>query len=405
MTETGLTIAPGRPDSLPGDRGEPAQQQRIGAASAQRIVELDGIRGLAVTLVVFYHYFSAIPPAASNRFLAHLQGLLAMGWSGVDLFFVLSGFLIGGILLDAKESPRYFQTFYLRRFHRILPLYYLWIGVFFLMAATSFSHLPAPLRLGPIRWTLVPIFFLFVQNTVSKQLPGFSSQWFGALWSLAVEEQFYLAMPLLVRFLPKRRLVPLLIVTIVGAPLLRAAVFRWYPTHTAQYVLTPCRADALAMGVLLALIWRDKAWKARLQDRGKLFLGVLFGLLIGVFYIAATHPSPYSYFTSVWGLSCIDSFFAGILLLALCRPAGYWAAFCRVSALRALGTISYCVYVIHLAINAFCHALLLSSREDISSPRSFAVTLLAGGMTWALAKISWRYFEAPLVRRSHAYRY
>ena len=376
-----------------------------GAPAAQRIIELDGIRGLAVTLVVFYHYFSAVPPRASNRFLAHFQGLFAMGWSGVDLFFVLSGFLIGGILLDEKESPRYFQTFYLRRFHRILPLYYAWIAIFFVLAVTSFSHLPAPLTLGPIRWTLVPIYVFFVQNTVSKQLPGFSSQWFGALWSLAVEEQFYLVAPLLVRFLSRRNLVKLLSLTIVGAPLLRAAVFHWYPVHTAAYVLTACRADALALGVLLAVIWRDDASRARLQDHRKLFLTILFGLLICVVYIAAWHPSPYTFFASICGLSCVDFFFAGALLLAIWQREGYWAAICRIPILRALGRISYCVYVIHLATNAFCHALLLGSREDISSPASFGVTLVAGVATCALAKISWRYFEAPLLRRSHAYKY
>jgi peptidoglycan/LPS O-acetylase OafA/YrhL len=379
--------------------------QRAGTSAPGRIVELDGIRGMAVTLVILYHYFSAVPQETSAGVLTYFQACFRIGWSGVDLFFVLSGFLIGGILLDAKGSPRYFRTFYIRRFHRILPIYYLWIGIYFLMAFTSFQHLPTPLKIVPLQWTLVPIFILFVQNLVTKQLPGFSSRWFGPLWSLAVEEQFYLLMPCLVRFLSRRWLVALLCLTILCAPVARVAAYYWSPTHTAQAVATPCRADALAMGVLLALAWRDELWRGRIHNHRKLFWTLLLGLLIGVLYFAIWNSSQYALMTSALGYSCLDAFFTGILLLALIVPGGYWAAFCQWPIWGNIGRVSYCMYVIHLAVNAFCHAFFLSSAEKISTPSSFAVTLLAAGVTWAVAKISWRYFESPLVRRGHAYRY
>ena len=379
--------------------------QKAGAAAAGRIPELDGIRGMAVTMVIAYHYISAVPRPASSGFLHYFQACFRIGWCGVDLFFVLSGFLIGGILLDAKGSPSYFRTFYIRRFHRILPIYYLWIGIYFLMAFSSFRHLPAPLEIAPLRWTLVPVFVFFIQNLVPKQLPGFSARWFGPLWSLAVEEQFYLTMPAVVRFLSKRWLGIFLCLTILCAPVARVAAYFLSPTHTVQLVATPCRADDLAMGVLLAVAWRDQRWRERIHNHRKLFRTILLGLLIGVLYLAVWSPSPYGLTAAVWGYSCLGAFFTGILLLALVAPGGAWAAFCRWGVWGNIGKVSYCMYVIHLAVDGFCHAFLLSSVEDISTPRSFAVTLLAAGLTWGIARISWRFFEAPLVRRGHAYRY
>src|SRR5579859_1738120 len=109
-----------------------------------RIPELDGLRGVAISLVVLFHSFSYGPPPGHHpigiirRTFVFLERFFAIGWTGVDLFFVLSGFLIGGILLDVRPSPNYFKTFYLRRFFRIIPVYYLWI-VLYLMVVAAFG--------------------------------------------------------------------------------------------------------------------------------------------------------------------------------------------------------------------------------------------------------------------------
>src|SRR5580700_8324906 len=95
-----------------------------------RILELDGLRGIAILIVMVGHYF-AVPGAGITSFLDGYW--FRLGWTGVDLFFVISGFLIGGILLDVRDSPRYFKTFYIRRFFRIIPLYYAWIGIYVLL--------------------------------------------------------------------------------------------------------------------------------------------------------------------------------------------------------------------------------------------------------------------------------
>src|ERR1700675_5176478 len=126
----------------------------------KRIPELDGIRGMAIAMVIVWHYFSA--PAIANGFpegsaLAYLQAACRLAWSGVDLFFVLSGFLIGGILLDSRDSPNYFRTFYTRRFFRIVPLYaIIFVGSFLfkkfldtLIGPRFFFMYPKPLPWAP----------------------------------------------------------------------------------------------------------------------------------------------------------------------------------------------------------------------------------------------------------------
>jgi|SRR5882762_598349 len=115
------------------------------SANKSRIPELDGIRGIAIRSVLSFHYISMEGVTAPGSITDRLQRLVILGGTGVDLFFVLSGFLIGGTLLDAKDSPRYFGTFYARRFFRIFPIYYAWIGAYILVvvferALLRFGH-------------------------------------------------------------------------------------------------------------------------------------------------------------------------------------------------------------------------------------------------------------------------
>jgi peptidoglycan/LPS O-acetylase OafA/YrhL len=402
-----------------GDAPTEGQNERVGASGdsspgratgvkppAARLLQLDGLRGIAISLVVLYHYVTAAP-ATRNGVVAYLQAAFQMGWSGVDLFFVLSGFLIGGILLDAKASDRYFKTFYLRRIHRIFPIYYLWIGIYFLVVFTALVRWAGPLGIVSDRWTIIPVYALFVQNSAWSRGDAFRTPWLAALWSLAVEEQFYLVVPWIVRLASKRGLIVSLILGIFGAPVARMLVFKYIaPTHgAAPYVLTVCRADALAMGVLLAVGWRDALWRAWIQCHlGKLY--VFLGLLsLGILYLMVAGKSPYSLAMSVWGYSVVDAFYAGVLVLALVAPKGIWSGICTWRPLIEIGGISYCVYIIHSVVNDVCHRALSSVPSGISTPSSFVATLIAVGITWLLAKTSWRYLEHPMIRLGHRYIY
>jgi peptidoglycan/LPS O-acetylase OafA/YrhL len=194
-----------------------------------RIPELDGLRGLAILLVILCHYVgnSNHLPLGFWRHLA--LSAFSADWSGVDLFFVLSGFLIGGILLDARNSPQYFRAFYMRRVFRILPIYYLWTLLFAFLVIAALVFFPGRFPVSSADLLQVPLHLLFWQN-MHYSLSPFQWIWFGVTWSLAVEEQFYLVAPPLIRFLS-----------------LRALIY------------------ALACGILLAIAWRQPAIRAFLD--------------------------------------------------------------------------------------------------------------------------------------------
>ena len=359
---------------------------------SSHISELDGLRGIAILLVVLYHYLSW----THGTRMPLLKAIFATGWSGVDLFFVLSGFLIGGILLDAKESANYFKTFYARRALRILPLYYVWIGIYFVIAAFIGN---------PEGWRSVPLYVLFLQNfgKIQHLLPG--TVWLGHLWSLCVEEQFYLIIPLAIRFLDRRRLVALLSVVIVVTPIVRVLLHQYLPTHpAAQYTLTICRVDALAMGVLLAVAWRSAQWKAKLFKCRSL-IGTTV-LLLFVVFIAFTvwRPSQYS-LAMAWGISFVDALFTGVLAMTLLRPDGIWGGICRLPFLVEMGRISFCLYVVHQATNLMFHEIFFHSIPVADSWQTIGVTILAALLAYGLARFSWRFLERPMMLRRRAFTY
>ena len=249
-----------------------------------RIRALDGLRGIAILLVLLDH--SVFSMQSSSRVLARFLAAGQITWSGVDLFFVLSGFLIGGILLDARESPRYFQTFYIRRAYRIFPLYSV-VTFLFLMRHLPFRLLPG--HFGDVSPLTIP-WWSYV--TLTQNFWMAQQGWYGAVamavtWSLAVEEQFYLTIPLLVRMIRPRSLLYVLALVVAGAPLLRTLVRHTLPHGDyACYVLMPCRADALCLGVLSAMLVRDKrAWNL-LLDKRKMLLGLTAILFVGVVFMA-----------------------------------------------------------------------------------------------------------------------
>ncbi len=173
------------------------QSIRNGTQTRDRVPELDGLRGLAILLVIICHYVGNANHGAVGKWQYRMLSAFNIGWSGVDLFFVLSGFLIGGILLDQRESLNYFRAFYMRRVFRILPLYYGWTLLFgvLVLAATWLAPGRFPVAYQDL-WQ-VPVHLLFLQNfwIGMQKWPWI---WFVVTWSLAVEEQFYLVAPLLV---------------------------------------------------------------------------------------------------------------------------------------------------------------------------------------------------------------
>lgn len=378
----------------------------------QRIPELDGLRGLAILLVIICHYIADASHPPLGFVADHLITILALGWSGVDLFFVLSGFLIGGILLRSRNSPEYFRTFYLRRVHRILPVYYSWILLYLVFVGISVYALLKPVIMTPPGIAIasqdlavVPKYLLFLQNILYSPRP-FEWQWFTVTWSLAVEEQFYLLAPPIIRWVSQRILLVILCSTLIAAPVLRYVSFVYFPQldHFAQFAM-PCRADALALGILAAISWRSKAVQSYLHrnpgflQRTSVYLGVC---IVGLLWWLVR---PLNVVTITAGYSFLALFYVSLLLLVISQTNSFVARCMRISLLRRLGGISYCVYIIHLTINTLGHRFLMHQEPDLSHWQGILITCSAFVLSLTIASLSWRFFEKPLIRRGHRFAY
>ena len=375
-----------------------------------RIPALDGLRGIAILLVLLRHSIFGVGTVLAGEPRSRLiAGLLAAGqltWSGVDLFFVLSGFLIGGILLDARDSPRYFQTFYLRRSYRILPLYFVAMGVLL------FTHLPwYALLAGPGRFRPLEIpswaYTTFTQNFWMARLGTFGLISASVTWSLAIEEQFYLTVPLLIRRIQIRYLPAVLVAVIVGAPLIRVLIRSMFRDNggIACYVLTPARADALSLGVLCALlVRRRRVWDWLVMRRG-LLRATTYALFCGLAFMTYRGYDALSVAMTTWGYSWLAVFYSGFLLLALTETGGWFERVLRNRVLGRFGTLAYCLYLIHIPVmQSFRHPL---SRWLPESPAIWWILggILGAGAAIAIASLSWKYFEKPLLTRGHRYEY
>jgi peptidoglycan/LPS O-acetylase OafA/YrhL len=313
------------------------------------------------------------------------------------LFFVLSGFLIGGILLRAVGSPNYYKAFYVRRFYRIVPLYYLWVlGYFAFVGVWGSAE----------TWRALPLYLLFLQNSFKIHHAPIGTAVLGALWSLAVEEQFYLVIPSLIRFFSRRFVFFALVAMVFVAPIVRVLLYIYVPAHSAApYMLTICRADALSLGVLAALAWESERFRARFtryRVHAYLLLSVLFA---GFLALAVLSPLQYTTRMYSWGFSLIDLFFAVTMLVTILDTGGLVAAICRWRFLGSLGRVSYCIYVIHVFIDLLCHKAVFRQLPRFDSAGTVLVSLGAAVLSYLLALASWRFFEQPLLHRAYVYKY
>jgi peptidoglycan/LPS O-acetylase OafA/YrhL len=374
---------------------------------SRRIPELDGIRGLAILLVLFYHYVICTAQLAPGSALAYAHALGALTWSGVDLFFVLSGFLIGGILLDARESPTYFGTFYARRFFRIVPLWLVacsgyWIVL--LGAPALGGGADGWLLKDPAPWYS---YLTFTQNFWMAARNAFGPQWLAVSWSLAVEEQFYLTLPLLIRFVPPNRLRWVLCTAIVATPFLRAMAVVMDPERAgyAVYVLPFTRMDTLLLGVLIALLARNPASWAAIERRRRWIQVGFWVLLAGVAVFTVKKWTIGTVPMSVVGYTWFAALYSAVLLLVLSDRDGLVARVFRTGPLMALGGLAYGIYLFHQPVLGILHAVVRDQVPRLMNPQDALVTLAAAAVTLGLARFSWHYFEKPLVRRGQAFEY
>ncbi len=369
---------------------------------SQRIPELDGLRGIAIGLVILFHLALALPGIP-----APLVRVMLFGWSGVDLFFVLSGFLIGGILIDHRDAAQYYKPFYARRFFRIVPIYAVVLagyGICWVLGGDIRRTLVGNVG-PPMPWYAYLSFtnnlWLAMHNTMDVFLP--------VSWSLAVEEQFYLTLPLIVRYVNPRHL-PKVILTITAA-VMALRIFGCLSGHLHQnqaYVLPWFRIDSLMIGVICAIIVRDRNWRAFL-DRNiwAVYAGVAtFGVIVIAMggALPAKNASPATPMMT-FGLTVVALFYASVLLLSLLRPGHPSSFVLRARPLRFLGKVSYCVYLIHQAILGVAMSTLGDLRPEAAALWQWFVAFLATGVILLVAQISWTLFESKLIPFGHQFKY
>ena len=368
-----------------------------------RIPELDGIRGIAIAMVLIDHYFLVGFHPRIGSPLAYLFALGRLAGTGVDLFFVLSGFLIGGILIDARNSTNYFQVFYIRRFFRIVPIYALFLILnfsFFALIhsgrATSFSWV---LR-SELPWYSYPLFlqnfWMIARNTLGALTMGIT-------WSLAIEEQFYLTLPLIVRKVVPSRLLYVVIGGILCAPLLRIAIeFLWHRPASAWFVLMPCRADALLLGVLGAIVMRRDACRAWLELHGSLLRMILLILVAGAGLLTYMFSKPsYNLIMLTGGYTWLAGLYLCFILYGLTQKQSLVNKLLNVAWLRWLGIIAYGVYLFHLFILVFVSHPFWPNPLSIRRFSDLWVAFPCLIVTLLFCRISWLYFEKPLVKVGH----
>src|SRR5919199_252739 len=364
--------------------------QNTAGSRSPRYPELDGLRGIAILLVVGWHY--------------NLSPFL----SGVDLFFVLSGFLLGGILLEKKEAPNYFKAFYVRRICRIFPLYFLCLLVFLILLPVTLGWLfgdsiemfagdPLPL------WS----YFTFTHNFAMAQLGGWGTLWLGHTWSLAVEEQFYLVLPFLIRFFSRERLPYLLVGLILAAPLLRAFLYNFHPHgDLAFYVLMPCRADSLLLGVLCAYVIRDERFLNLLRTYTRVLYGALAVLLAaGVALMMLSTPTIHVPLVAAsYGYTWVPLLYSCILLIAVTEKRGLVTWVTRIRPFGGLAVVAFGVFLLHMPILIFFQRLTTVGLLPQAGSH-YIIPLGAFLLTLTLASISWIFFERRIVAWGRSFKY
>jgi len=361
---------------------------------------LDGLRGMAILTVFFYHYAGGLQNTAGSGALHALGMVFAFGWSGVDLFFVLSGFLITGILYDTKTSAGYYKNFYARRILRIFPIYYLFLLIYLLLT----PFIGAQWKLGQLSF-LVYLGFpaVLIWPALGQVSPLVR---INHLWSVNAEEQFYMIWPWMISKLRTSKAI-LRACVVVGsmAFLLRVAISvsgRVSMAWTHDFLL--CRMDAIALGAAIAILVRGPLQERMLKWAPAAFV-VAVSAVVGLCVARHTvdHADPA---IATAGLSLIALAFGALLLLAL-RQGGWIDSLFSVRILRIFGKYSYGMYLYDFPLT-----LLLRPRREFFIVRmhSYAVgsvvfLVFCLAVNLLIAALSFHFIESPIMRLKSRFKY
>jgi peptidoglycan/LPS O-acetylase OafA/YrhL len=365
----------------------------------KHIPSLDGLRGLAIILVLLFHF---TPEGGGHTLIGVLTRWVSrLGWCGVDLFFVLSGFLITGILFDAKGSSHYFRNFYMRRVLRIFPLYY---GV--LLAVFVIAPMFHPMTSPEDRRLVANQHWLWlyganIPQAISNDWP-LETSWvkLNHFWSLAVEEHFYLVWPAIVFTCGRKTLMRLCATCILTALVMRCfAYFLW--NDTAAYVLTPFRMDELAMGALVALYARGPGGIAAMVRPAK-WVAAILGVSLLIIWSRDMEDVNYTV-----ALTTLSAFFGALLVVAVGGKTA--STIFSNPVMRFFGKYSYGIYVFHWVLAPMLEKYASPARMGAMSHSNFVGVALsmaiAIGISVLAAFLSWHLYEKHFLKLKRFFEY
>lgn len=275
------------------------------------------------------------------------------------------------------------------------------------LACANSCQCACPWPLGSLSHSPIPwvAYSSFTQNIWMALLGTFGVLTMAVTWSLAVEEQFYLTVPFVIRKVASSHLILVLLSVVVAAPILRTGLHVFFRNgNFAAYVVMPCRADALCLGVLAALLVRlPRTWKLLLIKRKMLcwVTGFLFVGLAGFTLRGHELSTP----MVTVGYSWLALFYTGCLLITVTTERGLFVRALRNRFLMQLGVLAYCTYLIHVPAIEACRRILGIRFNYASETTQFVGGLIGIALTLVVATFSWHFFEKPLLRRGHTYKY
>lgn len=351
------------------------------SATTNHLPFLDGVRGLAILLVLLYHCFPDYK-------------ITEIGWIGVDLFFVLSGFLITGILLKTRSKPNYFKNFLIRRALRIFPLYFFFLLLVFIILPVL---TPGILRDFGYYQQNQLWFWLYLQNWLYS-LEGFPKNFsLHHLWSLAVEEQFYLFWPVIVYFTPSKRLILITLLLIICANIFRFTGEGLGLVFPYQYVNTISRMDSLLWGSMTAiLLIRHPLLLKKLSV--PILILTSFSFVIYIFY-----KKSFTFWSFELIYSLIALIFASLISITFFsyQLSYFFKRAFEIKLLIWLGKYSYGIYIYHYPVYLAFLSFLLPWLIYIFGTGIFANTLnglISILITFLIARFSYISLEKPFLK-------
>lgn len=354
----------------------------------RRVAALDGIRGLMTLMVVISHYFGELP---------HGISALCFGWVAVNMFFVLSGYLIGKLIIDKGESDNFFLVFYVRRFCRILPNYIivLLITWFLIQHFKNTDWIDADI-VFPL-WSYITFF----QNFFMVSTDSIGAHWLAPTWTLGIEEHFYLIVPSLILFTPRRYFKRVLLTLILSAVIMRLVSYQsdFFPPMSA-FVLLPTRADILLCGVFAALLittpsiqWQKWMLTVRLLP---------LVLLVATLLLRLIDSPAQTYFTIYSPLLVAIGSASFLLMLVLDAPE---AQRFKSKALIFFGNTSYAVYLTHMQVLGLMHGLILGTKPDIATLEQLLVSIASFPVAILIGWVILRWIEEPMMAYGRTWRW